>query len=731
MMTKVAVLGGGIAGLSAGWLLKQRGRDFCLLEKQACIGGLARSFEWYGYHCDIGAHRLFTNDSELLSQLIGIVPMEVHQRQSRIYLQGMWLNEPLDILELALNLPPSRLLKLLGEYLFRPRNAPEDSFESYVVRRYGSGLADLFFSPYTQKLFGLPGNEISAMWARQKVRLASPYDPYRDDTKRKFSSFYYPVQGGYGAIAQGLYREIIDKVLLESEIVGFEHDAGQIKAVKYRRQGQESVIPVAAVISTLPLDRVCSMLGSTHRLHYRLVSLVYLLVNRPMISGNQWIYFVDEDIAINRLVEFRNFTGAKPPGDRTVLCAEVTQVHDDMAGKVISDLVRVGLLNSIDVLDVRIIQEDYAYPVYDRLFENTYPNILNTLSGYENLFQAGRAAEFTHWEADDSYASAMKAVDRVTQSTTMTPAYADGKNKSGNHHPARVFAVVLTHNHYTDTYECLKSVLAMQHQDMQVVLVDNASTDSTPINIRQDFPQIHVIENPANLGVPAGYNVGFKYALETGAEYILMLNNDTVVSVDMLAELLAIAENDPKSAIVMPSVLFYGTEDRIWSNGGRYRKFPPAILMTDKRKTADPMARLIEYAPGCGLLIHRRAFEQVGLFDPEFFFLFDDWDFSKRVHQQGLNIWHAPRARMWHKVSITSQSLGSPIYWRTFGASSVRYYRKHGRPVWISLPIHLGYLILREFAWKMNWRYWPSFWAGFCEGLNSPLTFPSAAREVG
>ena len=73
----------------------------------------------------------------------------------------------------------------------------------------------------------------------QKVRLASPFDPYRDDTKRKFSRFHYPLQGGYGAIAQGLYDRIKEHVLLESEIVGFKHNSGLIKTIIYRRQGQE------------------------------------------------------------------------------------------------------------------------------------------------------------------------------------------------------------------------------------------------------------------------------------------------------------------------------------------------------------------------------------------------------------------------------------------------------------------------------------------------------------
>jgi GT2 family glycosyltransferase len=207
-----------------------------------------------------------------------------------------------------------------------------------------------------------------------------------------------------------------------------------------------------------------------------------------------------------------------------------------------------------------------------------------------------------------------------------------------------------------------------------------------------------------------------------------MLNNDTVVSPDMLTELLALSDNDPKMGIAMPSVFYYGSDEQIWSNGGRYRIFPPAILMTDRKKMAEPAARLIEFAPGCGFLIHRRAFERVGLLDPGFFFLFDDWDFSKRVRKHGLNIWQTPRGRMWHKVSVTSKGPASPVYWRTFGASSVRYYRKHGHPVWISLPIHLGFLILREFVWKRNWRFLPGFWEGFREGLKSPLIIPNAAR---
>jgi GT2 family glycosyltransferase len=242
--------------------------------------------------------------------------------------------------------------------------------------------------------------------------------------------------------------------------------------------------------------------------------------------------------------------------------------------------------------------------------------------------------------------------------------------------------------------------------------------------VRQQFPQVTVIENGRNLGVPAGYNVGFAHALAAGADYVLMLNNDTVVAPDMLGQLVAEAQSDPRCGIVMPRILYYGTQEQIWSAGWRYRAFPPAIVMDGgeraERAQSDTM-RLIEYAPGCGLLIHRRAFEQAGLFDPGYLFLYDDWDFSERVRAQGLHIRYLPQARMWHKVSRTTKGTKSKLFWRIYGASSARYYRRHGRPAWLSLPLHVGYIALREFALKGQWGFLGDFWQGLREGLRQSL----------
>lgn len=723
-MTQVAILGAGFAGLSSGWLLKQHGINFTIYEKRSYPGGLARSFEWNGFNCDFAAHRLFTTDENVLQELLKLVPMGRHIRRSKIYLRGHWLRDPLDVLELGTKLSAKEKFKVLQTYIFRPQKAPEDSFENYVLKRYGRGLYDYFFKPYTEKLFGIPGDEISVLWARQKVRLANPLDSLRENTKTKFQYFYYPIQGGYGAIANRLFEEIQDHVYLNTTVKNLVLDHDLIKSVQYEKDGETFDEPVDAVISTLPLTITGKMLGYALPLKFQKVDSVYLLINRPFLSDNHWIYFMDEEVAINRMVEFKNMSPVDTPDRTSVVCAEVTQEHADVIQKVIDDLIRVGLVQRSEIIDSKVIREEFSYPVYNSSYANLLQEAEELISQYKNIFTVGRAAEFKHREVDDNFAAASEAITKIATQFAFT----EKKEVQMEIKPApeekalpMVTAVVLAWNNYEDTHECLETILASNYSNLEIILVDNGSEDNTPERVRKNFPDVTVIENGRNIGVPAGYNVGFSQALKTNTEYILMLNNDVALHPDMVSELIDVAESQPETGIVMPKVLYYGKDDEVWSSGGKYRAFPPAILMTDKNTEAADTMRMIEYAPSCGLLIHRRAFERAGLFDPGFLFLFDDWDFSERVRTHGLKIWYTPNAYMWHKVSRSTKGPTSPLFWRTTASSTVRYYRRHGRPVWLSVPIHVGYIIARDIIWKRNWAYWPNFWEGLKEGLQKPL----------
>jgi protoporphyrinogen oxidase len=205
-------------------LLRERGFDVKVFEAADRVGGLARSFEWHGFHCDIAPHRLFTHDREALERLLQLVPMRRHRRRSRIFIAGKILHDPVNPAELALRLPPQVTGRLVWGYLSRlvRSRLPEDSFENLALNKFGRGLYELFFEPYTRKMFGVSPAEISVEWGRQKLRVSGLRDVIRRNTKIFFRQFYYPKRGGYGAICQALYEQVADRVLLQARVSGLE-----------------------------------------------------------------------------------------------------------------------------------------------------------------------------------------------------------------------------------------------------------------------------------------------------------------------------------------------------------------------------------------------------------------------------------------------------------------------------------------------------------------------------
>jgi hypothetical protein len=599
---------------------------------------------------------------------------------------------------------------------------PVDSFNAFVHQKYGVPLNRFFFSPYTEKLFGISGDEISADWARRKVRISGLLDFLRESSKKHFSYFYYPVRGGYGAIIDRVYRDLRAQVRLNAPLVSLEvRDDASVDAVIYEQDGAHRRESVDAVIATISLPAVGRALGFEFALNYRGVDFVYLLIDRPLLSDKHWIYFMDKDAAINRLVEFKNLSPVDQPPDRTVVCAEVTSAWDSVAEQVQADLIRSGLLTQDEVLDTLVLHQDFGYPVYDLDYARNLATVRERLGRFDNLHLVGRSAEFEHLELDDIYASALALANELAPVGAMTEQQ-ETRMETKSSAPL-VYAVVLTFNHYEDTYECLTSIQELNYESLKILVVDNGSTDGTPEEVQADFPEVEVIETGHNLGVPWGYNVGFSYALQAGAEYVLMLNNDTVVDPQLLTHLMVAGEPDPQAGIMVPKILYYDDPEVVWSVGGRYRTFPPAhvILGQDRPSSEFDEPFYLEYALSCGLLIHRRAFESAGLFDPGYFFFFDDWDFTHRVRASGLHIIFVPEAEMWHKISkSTRDSNKASFFWKTWGESSARFYRRHGRPVWLSLSVHIGYIMAREFI-KGNGRMLKHFWAGVRAGLSKPL----------
>ena len=179
MDLKVIIIGAGVSGLSAAVMLKRKGIKADVFEGASYIGGFAHSFSWNHHICDWAAHRLFTHDDHVLQQLLSLTPMNRLEKASAVYLGGKWLKDPVDVIQLCSRFFPSKTVSIPLSYMARPRELPETSFRNYCLARFGKTLEQFLFSPYTEKMFGIPADQISVELARKKVRLAGPMDVIR------------------------------------------------------------------------------------------------------------------------------------------------------------------------------------------------------------------------------------------------------------------------------------------------------------------------------------------------------------------------------------------------------------------------------------------------------------------------------------------------------------------------------------------------------------------------
>ena len=211
-----------------------------------------------------------------------------------------------------------------------------------------------------------------------------------------------------------MYDRVRREVKLNATVLGLESTDDGITAIIISKMVSNEGSPIDALILPYRSLLTSRMVGHNLHLSYRTVHAVYLLLNQPKLSDNHWIYFMDDDIVINRMVEFKNMSPLHTPEKTTVVCAEVTCIDEKIPERVIQDLVRVGLIREDDVLDTNVISEPHAYPIYDTAYEAKISATQDYFTKFKNLYTVGRAAEFKHREVDDNFASAVVAIEAIS-----------------------------------------------------------------------------------------------------------------------------------------------------------------------------------------------------------------------------------------------------------------------------------------------------------------------------
>lgn len=429
------ILGGGLAGLTCADALLARGHSVVCLEAQAEIGGLARNVVVDQHIFDIGGHRFHSTNSDLLRWVDELMGDEfiVVERKSRILMDGRFSDYPLRPLNALRGVGLGRSIRFVAGYLSAAVDGrgEHDNFEDWVKARFGQPLYDVYFGPYTRKVWGIDPRKISATWAAQRIQIPSLLSAIQSafmelgsKPRTLVSSFRYP-RRGIGRIAARLGDRVRSRggeILISSPVSGIAPTPdGFDIAYGGPRPGS---VRVDRVISTMPVGLTANLLGikiPPGMLTYRCLRCVMILLNRPRVTDDTWIYTPEEDIVFGRIHEPKNWSRDLAPGDGTSLCLEVfctegderwNMSSEDLHRRCVDDLCRLGFIEAGEVRKTFDIKVRDAYPVFLVGFEKP----LSALTGEvlaRGVRLVGRTGAFTYKNMDQVMEDALALVEDI------------------------------------------------------------------------------------------------------------------------------------------------------------------------------------------------------------------------------------------------------------------------------------------------------------------------------
>ncbi len=275
----------------------------------------------------------------------------------------------------------------------------------------------------------------------------------------------------------------------------------------------------------------------------------------------------------------------------------------------------------------------------------------------------------------------------------------------------KVSVIILNWNNASDTLECLESLKHLDYPNFHILVVDNGSTDNSPAIIREKYPGIEITETRQNLGYAEGNNAGIRSAMEKGADYIFILNNDTKTAPDLLTKLVDAAEASPDIGMVGPQVYCTDPADILFAAGSLVEWEKGNIIHRGMFKKAAACPELlrteeVDFIVGCGVLVKKCVIEQIGILNPAYYLNYEDVEWGIRAKLAGYKIIYVPAAQMWHKVSATL-GLASPAntYYMTRNAL---YFFRHNAPgiwKWIA-PLRIMFrTVWTVLAWTVKNEY--------------------------
>jgi protoporphyrinogen oxidase len=445
------ILGGGPAGLTAGYTLAKQGLPVIVLEAEDQVGGIAKTAVRDGYRFDLGGHRFFTKAKEVDDLWHEIMKEDFLERprMSRIYWRNRrgetkFLDYPLRGPDVIKKLGPVDLTKALVSYLWaavKPKGK-EETYEEWVSNRFGKWLFNQFFKSYTEKVWGVPTSEIRADWAAQRIKNLSffraawtAFFGNRDNKVTSLiSKFNYP-RFGPGQMWEQMTEDIRalgGQVLLEHKVTKLEFEDDRCVRVHVG----DKVFEPSAVISSLPLRNAIGMadphpkpevISAAKGLRYRDFLTVAVVIDGDDLFPDNWIYIHDPKVNVGRIQNFRSWSPWMVP-DPSKACVGLEFfcfAGDKLWETDDEELVRLGMreleqlgLAKADQLEFGFVERvPKAYPMYDPDYSERVHTIRSWLDGLDNFIQVGRNGLHRYNNSDHSSLTAMRAVDNLVKGT--------------------------------------------------------------------------------------------------------------------------------------------------------------------------------------------------------------------------------------------------------------------------------------------------------------------------
>ncbi|MDH3732608.1 MAG: NAD(P)/FAD-dependent oxidoreductase [Gemmatimonadota bacterium] len=441
---RVAVLGGGPAGLTAAYVLAGEGVEVTVFEATDMVGGISQTATYDGFRFDIGGHRFFTKIApvqemwdEVLADEFLTVP-----RLSRIYYDGKFFDYPLKPMNALFGLGIFRAISIFFSYLkahLRP-SPVEENFEQWVTNRFGKKLYETFFKTYTEKVWGIPCTEIRAEWAAQRIKglslakaVLSAASLNKRSTKIKtlINEFRYP-RLGPGQMWELTAKAIEDKggrVLMRHRVEGVEVAGDRATAVVATSPDGEVRIEADHVISSLDLRGLVRCIRPTppapvaaaaEGLRYRDFLVVALIVDEKDLFPDNWIYIHSSGVQVGRIQNFGNWSPhllgdpSKSCLGLEYFCFEGDGLWETADAELIElakkEIGELGLADPSLVTDGAVVRMPKAYPIYDGEYRDHLDVIRDHIDPIPNLHPVGRNGMHKYNNQDHSMLTSMMTV---------------------------------------------------------------------------------------------------------------------------------------------------------------------------------------------------------------------------------------------------------------------------------------------------------------------------------